>query len=187
MYPQIINRLIGTRIKVVAGYPGVSAINLAMERGEVNCVGGTTWSSIKSTMRAALETYRDVRQWGREGPEISAGVGATAAGAGAGADRPGPQRDGLIARARGHGPPVLAPPGVPAERVSTLRGRSTPPEGRGISRRGKANMEIKPLPASCNASRRMRRNLAGWLARAKELISLIGSQRVARLSFVPRP
>ncbi len=51
MYPQIINRLLGTRIKVVAGYPGVSAINLAMERGEVNCVGGTTWSSIKSTMR----------------------------------------------------------------------------------------------------------------------------------------
>src|SRR5215470_297192 len=120
MYPQIINRLIGTHIKVVAGYPGVSAVNLAMERGEVNCVGGTTWSSIKSTMRAALEQRKiDVLvQWGTaKDPEISAYARR---------DVPLAQELGrnaldrrvlsFISSGAAMGRPLLAPPGVPGAR-----------------------------------------------------------------------
>ena len=36
--------------RVVAGYPGVAAVTLAMQRNEVNCNAGQAWSSMKATM-----------------------------------------------------------------------------------------------------------------------------------------
>src|SRR5437660_601539 len=35
LYPHALNRLVGTKFKIVTGYPGGNDINLAMERGEV--------------------------------------------------------------------------------------------------------------------------------------------------------
>jgi tripartite-type tricarboxylate transporter receptor subunit TctC len=180
MYPQIINRLIGTRIKVVAGYPGVSAINLAMERGEVNCVGGTTWSSIKSTMRAALEARKiDVLvQWGvAKDPEISTyarrDVPLAQELAQTDLDR---SVMGFISSGAAMGRPLLAPPGVPAERVSTLRRAfdATMKDADFLADAAKASMEIKPLPGE--ELQRIAADAAQFppdgLARAKELISL---------------
>jgi tripartite-type tricarboxylate transporter receptor subunit TctC len=48
--PQIINNLIGTKFKIIRGYPGGSIINLAVARGEVNCRGSNSWSSTKATL-----------------------------------------------------------------------------------------------------------------------------------------
>ena len=66
VFPRVINQLMGTQIKVVAGYRGQSAVNIAMERGEVNCIGGTTWSSVKATMRPMLDARKlnVLVQWG---------------------------------------------------------------------------------------------------------------------------
>jgi tripartite-type tricarboxylate transporter receptor subunit TctC len=75
VFPRVINQLIGTQIKVVTGYPGQTAVNIAMERGEVNCIGGTTWSSVKATMRPMLDARKlnMLVQWGAtKDPEISA-------------------------------------------------------------------------------------------------------------------
>jgi len=36
VFPRVINQLLGTQIKVVTGYPGQTAVNIAMERGEGN-------------------------------------------------------------------------------------------------------------------------------------------------------
>src|SRR5262252_3902301 len=75
VFPRVINQLLGTQIKVVTGYPGQTAVNIAMERGEVNCIGGTTWSSVKATMRPMLDTRKlnMLVQWGAtKDPEISA-------------------------------------------------------------------------------------------------------------------
>ena len=47
-YPTMMNDLLGTKFKVVTGYPGGNAINLAMERGEVEA-RNNTWSSWKAT------------------------------------------------------------------------------------------------------------------------------------------
>src|SRR5207302_5100226 len=33
--PTLLNTVLGTKFRVVSGYPGIAAINLAMERGEV--------------------------------------------------------------------------------------------------------------------------------------------------------
>jgi tripartite-type tricarboxylate transporter receptor subunit TctC len=47
--PNLLNGLIGTRFKVVNGYPGSAGIALAMERGEVQALVGDSWDSMRST------------------------------------------------------------------------------------------------------------------------------------------
>lgn len=51
--PKIMNLLLGTRFKIVLGYPGGSEINLAMERGEV-MARTNTWASVKTTSQQWL-------------------------------------------------------------------------------------------------------------------------------------
>ena len=53
-YPAIMNELLGTKFKIVTGYPGGNQINLAMERGEVEA-RNNTWSSWKATKAAWLK------------------------------------------------------------------------------------------------------------------------------------
>lgn len=47
VYPYVINNILGTRLKVVAGYPGTSHLTLALERGEIGGIGGWAWSSLQ--------------------------------------------------------------------------------------------------------------------------------------------
>jgi tripartite-type tricarboxylate transporter receptor subunit TctC len=151
VFPRVVNQLLGMQIKVVAGYPGQSAVNIAMERGEVNCIGGTTWSSVKATMRPLLD-QRKVNmlvQWGAtKDTEISAYANR---------DVPLIQEFGqndldrrvlvFIGSGAAFGRPLLAPPGVPAERVKILRQAfdraMKDPEF--LAEAAKLNMDIKPL------------------------------------------
>lgn len=48
-YPKALNVLVGTKFKIVAGYPGGNDVNLAMERGEVGGRGSNSWASWKAT------------------------------------------------------------------------------------------------------------------------------------------
>jgi tripartite-type tricarboxylate transporter receptor subunit TctC len=48
-YPKAMNALLGTKFKIVVGYPGGKDIDLAMERGEVEGRGSNSWSSWKAT------------------------------------------------------------------------------------------------------------------------------------------
>ena len=72
-YPVLLNSVLGTRFKVVSGYPGTAEGNLAMERGEVEGVGAITWASVKATQARSLAN-RDLRilvQFGlKKHPEI---------------------------------------------------------------------------------------------------------------------
>jgi tripartite-type tricarboxylate transporter receptor subunit TctC len=187
MFPQIVNRLLGTRIKVVAGYPGLSAVNLAMERGEVNCVGGTTWSSIKATMRAVLDARKiDILvQWGiAKDPEISAYARRDVPLAQELVQNTLVQNDldrgvlGFISSGTAMGRPLLAPPGVPPERVKALRRAfdDTMKDEVFLADAARSNMEVKPLPGE--ALQTIAADVAQFppdgLARAKELISLEG-------------
>jgi tripartite-type tricarboxylate transporter receptor subunit TctC len=49
LYPYALNQLVGTKFKIVTGYPGGNDVNLAMERGEVGGRGSNSWASWKST------------------------------------------------------------------------------------------------------------------------------------------
>ena len=46
--PRIYNSLIGTKFKVVTGYNSTGQIALAIERGEVHGIGDWSWSSLKA-------------------------------------------------------------------------------------------------------------------------------------------
>ena len=54
IYPQMMNEFLGTKFKIVTGYPGGNEINLAMERGEVEA-RNNSWSSWKATKAAWLK------------------------------------------------------------------------------------------------------------------------------------
>jgi tripartite-type tricarboxylate transporter receptor subunit TctC len=51
VFPQILNAVLGTKMKMIAGYPGGNDVNLAMERGEVQGRCGWSWSSVQATHR----------------------------------------------------------------------------------------------------------------------------------------
>lgn len=48
IYPAAMNALLGTKFRIVGGYPGGNEINLAMEKGEVGGRGSNSWASWKS-------------------------------------------------------------------------------------------------------------------------------------------
>ena len=48
VFPKAMNTILGTKLKLVTGYPGGNDITLAMQRGEVEARCGWSWSSIKS-------------------------------------------------------------------------------------------------------------------------------------------
>jgi tripartite-type tricarboxylate transporter receptor subunit TctC len=49
LYVTAMNGLLGTKFKLVTGYPGGNEVNLAMERGEIDGRASNSWASWKST------------------------------------------------------------------------------------------------------------------------------------------
>lgn len=47
-YPQMLNKVLGTKFKLIMGYPGTRDVHLAMERKEVDGVCGMSFVSIQS-------------------------------------------------------------------------------------------------------------------------------------------
>jgi tripartite-type tricarboxylate transporter receptor subunit TctC len=72
-YPAMMNELLGTKFKIVTGYQGGNAINLAMERGEVEA-RNNTWSSWKATRPAWLAEKKIIviAQAGPRAPDLDA-------------------------------------------------------------------------------------------------------------------
>jgi tripartite-type tricarboxylate transporter receptor subunit TctC len=120
VFPQILNAVLGTKMKVIAGYPGGNDVNLAMERGEVQGRCGWSWSSLQSThkdwvtqkkvvvlIQLALSKHPDL-------PDVPLVTDLA---------KTDEQRQilKLIFARQVMGRPFLAPPGLPAERVQVLR------------------------------------------------------------------
>ena len=124
-FPNTIGKLLGTTVRIVAGYPGVNAVTLAMQRGEVNCNGGQAWSSMKATMAPLIAQgqLKAIVQWGAEpDPDISTTMGANVpmitAFARNDADRVALR---LLSSTSALSRPLVAPPGLPPERIALLR------------------------------------------------------------------
>lgn len=179
-FPAILNRLMGIQNKIIPGYPGVNAVYLAMERGEVECIGGTTWSSLKSTRGQKLRD-RDLNllvQWGTaKDPSISAyaqtDVPLILDIATNEIDRRALVYIGTSATL---GRPFAAPPGVPGDRVELLRSAFTKTmedaEFRAEAAKGNLDInaisgaEVQKLASAVVAAPEVE------LARAKELIAV---------------
>ena len=120
VWPKTANRLIGTRFKLVLGYPGSTEMVLAMERGEVEGNCGLGWTLIK--LRHA-DWVREGKinilfQWALEKHPDLAAVPLIVDAAKSAEDR---QVFEFLLAPQEMGRPFFAPPGVPAERVAALR------------------------------------------------------------------
>ena len=52
---MVLNNLIGTKLRLITGYPGGADINLAMQRGEVHGRCAWSWSSVVSTRKKWID------------------------------------------------------------------------------------------------------------------------------------
>ena len=68
LFPTVYNELLGTKLKIIAGYPGTPARLLAMERGELHGACGISTSTIRSTL---YQPYKD----GKIRVIVQAGIG----------------------------------------------------------------------------------------------------------------
>jgi tripartite-type tricarboxylate transporter receptor subunit TctC len=57
-FPKITNAVLGTKFKIVTGYPGGNDVDLAMERGEVQGRCAWSWTSVKGLHQAWLDQNR---------------------------------------------------------------------------------------------------------------------------------
>lgn len=55
--PKVLNAVIGTKLKVIGGYPGMSELTMAMERGEVEGVTDWSWSNAKQLKPQYLKNH----------------------------------------------------------------------------------------------------------------------------------
>lgn len=119
-FPIITNAVLGTKFKVVSGYPGTREVNLALDRGEVQGNGAITWASIKSTMTAMLAEKRInlIVQFGlKNHPELPGVPNALTYATTA------EQRDALMLlfATQEFGRPYIAPPDLPAPIAAALQ------------------------------------------------------------------
>ena len=119
-YPALLNAVLGTRFKVVSGYPGTAEGNLAMQRGEVDGNGAITWASVKATQADALrdKSLRLLVQFGLSKHRELAGVPWVFDYARKDADRAALM---LLLSTQEFGRPYLVAEGVPETAVAVLR------------------------------------------------------------------
>jgi tripartite-type tricarboxylate transporter receptor subunit TctC len=119
-FARVLNSVLGTKLKIVAGYPGGNDVVLAMERGEVKGRCGWSWSSvvtarpawikekkIKVLVQLSLSKHPDL-------PDVPLITDL--------ATNPAQrQMLRLIFARQVMGRPFVAPPGIPPERLAALR------------------------------------------------------------------
>jgi tripartite-type tricarboxylate transporter receptor subunit TctC len=144
--PRLINAVLGTKFRIVRGFPGGNEIKLAMLRGEVSGRCGWSWTSVKATEAAWLKegSISMLAQLSlRKHPDLP--------------DTPlivdyaktdEARQIFKVALARQvMAWPYAAPPGVPADRVAALRKAfdETLRDKEFLAEAEKLNLEITPV------------------------------------------
>ncbi|MGE5537025.1 MAG: hypothetical protein ACM30I_00285 [Gemmatimonas sp.] len=151
VYPTMLNRLVGTKFKIVSGYKSVGDVDLAMERGEVQGKVGTTWGSLNSGRSADWVkdgTVSVLVQLGLEkAHDIPPSVPLALDFAKSKEDR---QIMELICAPSGTGYPSFVGPDVPKERVEAIRAAfvKTMSDPRFVEALKKQNLELDPIPGA---------------------------------------
>jgi tripartite-type tricarboxylate transporter receptor subunit TctC len=120
IYPAMINKLFGTKIKVIGGYKDGASIFLAMEREEIEGRCSPQLTAIKSIRPQWLTEHKirlPILISEKRSPEFpdSPAIMEFAK------DEPTRQQLRLLIVTQDMDRPLLLPPGVPAERVKELR------------------------------------------------------------------
>ena len=119
-YPKAMNALIGTRFKIILGYPGGNDINLAMERGEVAVRGSNSWASWKATRPDWLRENK-INMLVQIGLEKSSELPDTPLLLDLAKNEDDRAVLRLLSAPTAVGRPIFTTPGVPDDRVAVLR------------------------------------------------------------------
>ena len=145
-FPLLVNDILGFKFKIVRGYQGTPQINLAIERGEVQGMGGIGWASVKAQTPHWIsdKKIKVLAQYGlKRHPELS-DVPTMLELARSDADRQAMTM--LFARTE-YGRPYFLPPDVPEERVAALRRAfdATMKDTAFIAEAAKLQFDVDPL------------------------------------------
>jgi tripartite-type tricarboxylate transporter receptor subunit TctC len=118
--PRLYNAVLGTKFKIINGYNGTADIALAMERGEVFGIGDWSWSSLKKQRPAWLRDRKVtlLMQSGLQNDPELPDLPNALQFAKTESDRKVIE---LFFTQKTAARPVIAPPGIPPERLATLR------------------------------------------------------------------
>ena len=146
-FPKIANGVLGTRMRIITGYPGGNEVGLAMERGEVQGRCGWSWSSVKSTHQKWLDEKKFhilVQLALKKHPELPDVPLITDL---AKTDEQRRILELIFAR-QVMGRPFVAPPNVPRERTEAMRKAfmDTMKDQAFLADAAKAQLEIEPVP-----------------------------------------
>ena len=145
-FPKIANAVLGTKFKIVTGYPGGNDIDLAMERGEVAGRCSWSWTSVKGLHQSWLDrkTINILYQMGLSKHRDLADVPLIIDLARTDEERAILK---LIFARQVMAWPFLAPPGTPGERVDVLRKAfmQTMQDKDFLAEADKAGLEITPV------------------------------------------
>lgn len=145
-FPRVLNGVLGTKFKIISGYPGGNDVVLAMERGEVEGRCGWSWSTIVAThpdwvkehrihllVQLALERHPDLP----DVPLIADMAKTTEQ----------KQIIKLIFARQVVGRPYFAPPGIPNDRLEVLRKAfmETMADEDFLADANKSKLEISPV------------------------------------------
>lgn len=123
-FPRFLEQAFGANFHLVLGYPGNRDVEVAIERGEVHCYAITKEAFLREPGRSWLKNnfIRALAQGGRERDPLFADV-PTVYELMKKYNTPEPiQRFATVLLSPGElGRPLIAPPGLPAERLATLR------------------------------------------------------------------
>ena len=121
-FPAMLNNVLGTKFRLVTGYPGSREVTLAIEKGEVQGYCGMSWSSVSTArpdwipsgfMRVLVQEHaKGHPAMNRMGMPLAVDFAKTAR------DR---QIMELVYSQAIYGRPYILPAGVPFDRVAILR------------------------------------------------------------------
>jgi hypothetical protein len=146
-FPKIANGVLGTKFKIISGYPGGNDIDLAMERGEVQGRCGWSWTAVKATHQPWLDQKKIhiLFQMGlskhADLPDVPLIVDLA---------KTDEERAifTLIFARQVMAWPFAAPPGVPKDRADALRTAfmKTMKDTEFLAEASKGNLDISPVP-----------------------------------------
>jgi tripartite-type tricarboxylate transporter receptor subunit TctC len=119
-YPKAMNALLGTKFRIILGYPGGNDINLAMERGEVDGRGSNSWASWKKT-RPDWIAQKKINILVQIGLKKAADLPDVPLLMDLAANDDDRRLLRLLSASTNIGRPIFTAPGVPADRVAALR------------------------------------------------------------------
>jgi tripartite-type tricarboxylate transporter receptor subunit TctC len=145
-FPKVLNATIGTKFKIITGYPGGNDIDLAMERGEVMGRCGWSWSSVIATHKNWIDEKKInvlVQLSLSKHPHLP-NVPLVMDFAKNNEEK---QIFKLVFARQPMGRPFLTPPGIPADRMAALRKAfmDTMKDGEFLAEAEKMKLEINPV------------------------------------------